>query len=450
MIIVIVPIIILLAVILIKKIPYIGGNIQIALMLTGLAALIMGGIYNPVDWILAWIDGIDRLAWIMALAIFGSIYAETQVRLGTMETVISALRSVFGRSPRGLIVCVVLALTLAGSLVGDAAAASTVVGVLVVTALYEMKLSPEQVTTTIVMGASLGSIMPPITQAVFLAASLTGISSDPVVKVAYVTVGIGVIICSAYVALSFIKIKSLPEDLIPKETGRQILAKHWPTLVPLAVLFVLVVLRTGFGIDIATMLLGPVLNWLSGITIVKGISNLIVVNIIMAAVVAFCYPSVHRNMGGLFQTAWKNVLPCVSVQVGAGLMLGAFYAAGQIEAVQEFALGLNQHLLKLGGAGSVTLMGMLTGSQMTAQNTVFSFLAPALVSIGTDPVNVAVAGAHLAMAGQGLPPADLTTFVVAGLVGGILGKKVDPLKSMLLNLPMCLYFLFIGILFLYI
>ena len=158
--IVVIPVIILFAVILIKKIPYIGGNIQAALMLTGLAALIMGGIYNPVSWIAAWIDGIDRLAWITALAIFGSIYAETQVRLGTMETVINALRAAFGRSPKGLIICVVIALTLAGSLVGDAAAASTVVGVLVVTALYEMKLSPEQVTCTIVMGASLGSIMP--------------------------------------------------------------------------------------------------------------------------------------------------------------------------------------------------------------------------------------------------------------------------------------------------
>ena len=90
MIIVIIPVIILFAIILIKKIPVIGGNIQVALMLTGLAALLMGGMYNPVSWIAAWIDGIDRLAWIIGLAVFGSIYAETQVRLGTMETVINS------------------------------------------------------------------------------------------------------------------------------------------------------------------------------------------------------------------------------------------------------------------------------------------------------------------------------------------------------------------------
>jgi hypothetical protein len=40
--------------------------------------------------------------------------------------------------------------------------------------------------------------------------------------------------------------------------------------------------------------------------------------------------------------------------------------------------------------------------------------------------------------------------VVAGLVGGLLGKKVDPVKSMLLNLPMCLYFMFVGFAFLFI
>ena len=141
MIIVVVPVIILFAIILIKKIPYIGGNIQIALMLTGLAALLMGGMVNPISWIAAWINGIDRLAWIIGLAVFGSIYAETQVRLGTMETVINALRASFGRSPKGLIVCVIIALTIAGSLIGDATASSTVVGVLVISALAEMELS---------------------------------------------------------------------------------------------------------------------------------------------------------------------------------------------------------------------------------------------------------------------------------------------------------------------
>ena len=49
-----------------------------------------------------------------------------------------------------------------------------------------------------------------------------------------------------------------------------------------------------------------------------------------------------------------------------------------------------------------------------------------------------------------MPPACLTTFVVCGLVGGILGKKVDPLRTMFYNMPMCIYFMIVGMIFLYI
>jgi TRAP-type C4-dicarboxylate transport system permease large subunit len=451
MLIVIVPICILLAIILIRKIPLIGGNIQIALVVTGFAALLLGGVFNPIDWILAWVDGLDRLAWIIALAVFGSIYAETQVRMGTMTTVINVLRSIFGHSPRGLIVCVVLALTIAGSLLGDAIAASTVIGVLVINSLVEMKMKPEQIACTIVMGASIGSIMPPITQSIMLSSSLIGLpSADPVMNISYITVGIGMVICSVYVAFTFIKIKSLPEDLIPREGAGTILRREWKTLIPLLVLLVLVVLRTGFKIDVATLGIGGVLTALNGIKILKGMANLIVVNIIMATIVAFFFQTVRKNASSLLKTAIKNVIPGCSVQVAAALMLGAFYKAGQIEAVKQFASALNADVFKFGGSFSMLLIGMLTGSQSTAQNTIFSFFGPALTKIGVGEVNAAGAGAHLAMAGQGLPPADLTTFVVCSLVGGLLYKKVDPVKAMILNLPMCVYFALVGFVFLYI
>jgi TRAP-type C4-dicarboxylate transport system permease large subunit len=368
-----------------------------------------------------------------------------------MNTVINVLRSVFGRSPKGLIVCVVLGLTIAGSLLGDAIAASTVIGVLVINSLREMKLKSEEIACTIVMGASLGSIMPPITQSIVLSSSLIGLPSpEPVMNISYFTVGVGVIICSAYVAFRFIRIKALPEDLIPRENAGQILAREWTTLIPLLVLVILVVLRTGFRIDIAAILFGGALKVLAGIKIVKGISNLIVVNIIMASLAAFCFPVVHRKGGLVFKKALKNVIPGCSVQLAAALMLGAFYRAGQIEAVKEFAMVLNTNILKIGGAAATLLIGMLTGSQSTAQNTIFSFFGPALLRIGVGDVHAAVAGAHLAMSGQGLPPADLTTFVVSGLVGGILNTKVDPVKAMLLNLPMCLYFILAGFVFMYI
>lgn len=450
MITVIIPIALLLSIILIKKIPYIGGNIQIGLIVTGLAALLLGGIFNPVSWLGAWINGIDRIAWVIGLSVFGSIYAESQVQMGTMDTVLNFLRSIFGHSPRGLISTIVIALVLAGSLLGDAIAASTVIGVLIISALAEMKMSGEQIACTIVMGASLGSIMPPITQAIFLSSALVGIEPDPVVNIGYITVGIGVIICTLYVSRAFIKIDALPEDLIPKEKPMQILASHWTTLVPLIILIVLIVLRTGFKIDLLTMTMGPLLAWLSGITIVKGISNLIVMSLILVTIISFLFPKVRSHSGEVIVRGLKNVKNSATIQLSAGLMLGAFYNAGQIETVKNFAMGLNQSLMKIGGGATLMLIGMLTGSQTTAQNSIFSFFGPALIEGGLDPVRAAIAGSHLAMSGQGMPPADLTTFVVAGLVGGILSIKVDPVKTMLLNLPMCLYFAAVGFLFMFI
>ena len=450
MIIVIVPFCVLLAIILIKKIPYIGGNITAGLLITGLLALIMGGIYNPVQWLTAWIDGIDRIAWVMCLTIFGSLYAETQVCMGTMDTVLNVMRAKFGRSPRGLITCIVIALCIAGSLLGDAVAASTVIGVLIIRSLAEMELSGEQIACTIVMGASLGSIMPPVTQAVFLAASLVGVDPTDVSKYAYFTVGLGIIICCFYVAYSFIKIKSLPEDLIPEETAGQILKKNWPVLIPLALLVTIILLRLVFEIDLVTMLFGFILTPLANVKILKGLTNLIVFTMIIVTIVSCCYSSVRKNLLPTLKTGIKNVKGSIFIQGSAGLMLGAFYSAGQIEAVQNFALGLNQHLLKLGGAAALNLMGMLTGSQSTAQNTIFTFLGPALAQLGVDPVHAAIAGSHIAASGQGMPPADLTCFVVCGLVGGILGKKVDPVKTMLLNMPMCVYLFIVGCVFMYI
>lgn len=141
MIIVIVPFVLLLSIVLIKKIPYIGGNIQVGLLVAAVSALLMGGVFNPVSWVTAWIDGMDRIAWVLALSIFGSIYAETQVRIGTMDTVLNIFRSSFGKNPKGLVFCIILSLVLAGSLLGDSVAATTVIGVLVIKILAEMEMT---------------------------------------------------------------------------------------------------------------------------------------------------------------------------------------------------------------------------------------------------------------------------------------------------------------------
>ncbi|MEL7623973.1 MAG: TRAP transporter large permease subunit [Clostridiales bacterium] len=462
--IVIIPMVVMIGIVLIKKIPVIGGNIQVALISAGLLSLILGGIYNPINWLQAWISGVDRIAWVIFLSVFGSIYAETQTKMGALETVLGSLRARFGHSPRGLIVTVLIALGIAGSLLGDSIAAATVVGVLTVKSMADLGLSGELISGIIVIGASMGSIMPPISQAIFLSASLLNVNPDGLVQISYITVGLGIVFCCWFVATFYVKKDvRLPEELIPKETAGQILAQRWKTLIPLMVLSTLVILRSipfpnGFRIDLIKMVLDMIhigdktfLSWIGGITILKGFSNIIVLAIIIAAIIAFIfYKEVRKDAGAVFIQGLKNVRTSASVQLCTGLMLGGFYAGGQIEAVKNFAMGLNATMLKWGGAGALTILGMLTGTQSTAQTTIFSFLGPTLVEMGINANQVGVFGSHVAAAGQGLPPADLLTFVVAGLIGGMLNRKVDPLKSMIYSSVFCLWLFIAGMIVLYI
>jgi len=447
---VVIPVALLLAIVLIRRIPYIGGEIRVGLIISALVALLLGRVYSPIDWIQAWLYGIDRISWVMALAIFGSIYSETQIRMGTMETVVNFLRSIFGYSPKGFVSTVILALVIAGSLLGDAIAAATVIGVLVIPVMREVYLTPEQISATIVMGGCLGSIMPPISQALFLSSSLMGLESmQPVLNIGYITSLIGLMFLLPFVAFYMVRAKTLPEHLIPKKKPLEILKDGWHTFVPLVILITIVVLKTGFNVDVFSSL-SPILEQMQKIPIIKGIAFDVVLAIIAVTIVSYFYTAVRKNGLDVIITGLRNVKASVTVQICAGIMIGSFYAAGQISAVQEFATQLSPHLLKIGGSVALMMVGMLTGSQTTAQTTIFSFLGPALVSIGVDPIKVTVAGGHLACAGEGFPPACLTTFVVTGLVGGILGVKVDPLRSMFYSSYLCFYFMIVGLLLLYI
>ena len=62
---VIITIAVLLAIVLIKKIPYIGGNITAGLAVAGILTFILNGNLNVGNWILAWIDVMDRMPWNM-------------------------------------------------------------------------------------------------------------------------------------------------------------------------------------------------------------------------------------------------------------------------------------------------------------------------------------------------------------------------------------------------
>ena len=457
MITVIVPVLVLIVLIMVKKIPFVGGKVTYALIIAGLLALLMGGVFNPLQWVLAWIDGIDKLAWIMALNIFGSIYAASQTEMKTLDLVLNVARVSLGRSPKGLIVAIILVLGLAGSLLGDSVASATVVGILVIGILSDMQISAAGIGCIIMMGASLGSIMPPITQAVFLASSLAQVDTTPVVNISYITVGIGFVICTIYAVFAFVKIKALPEHLIPNKTAGQIMHGNWHLMLPLAVLILLVILQTAAGINLVQMATGPLMGWLSNITILKGLSNNIVTFLITATLVSLFFKPVRKNLPKVVKNGVVGALPAVKVELGAALLLGAFYAAGQIEAVQAFAASMEAGALKVSGGLGILLISALTGSQSTGQNTIFSFLAPALASVGVDPVHAAVASAHIASGGQAFPHVSAPALAISAVVESILvqklGKdagKVDPIRVMVLTLPMSIYFVIVGFLFLFI
>lgn len=472
MIIVLVPIAVLLLLILVKRIPVIGGNINAALMITGALTLILSGIVNPGEWITAWIGGLDKLSWIIALSISGSLFAEIATRMGTIDTIMGALTAKFGKKPRALVACIMFALVLAGSLLGDAIAAAAVIGMLTVGILISMNMKYEKITSIIVMGACIGSIMPPMTQALALASSLVGTEADPVINVGFITVPlifIIIVLYSSFFLVSKDNYAGANKEVTIKysdEKAFDILKKNWKSLVPLGFLIIVVLLRT-VKIPYVAVDLGPSIlkninfltladesivnlyDFLSNITIIGGLTNGIVLSILCAIGVAFMFKVVRDNAGSIIKESFNKVKLTVSLQICCAFMIGSFYYAGSIDAVSAFATGLNSQVLKIGGIISMMLLGMLTGSQSTTQNVVFSFFGPALVAIGIDPTHAAIAGAHLATAGQGLPPADLTTFVVAGIVASMTGKKVDPLKAMIYSVPMCICFLLVGVFFLF-
>lgn len=471
---VIIPMAVLIGVILIKKIPYIGGNINVALVLTGALTLLMAGIVNPGEWFSAWISGINTFAWIISMSIVGSLFAEMSLRMGTIDTIIGAFSAKFGNHPRILIVCILFTLCLAGSLLGDAIAAAAVIGMIAVGILASMNLSLEKISAIIVMGACVGSIMPPMTQAIALSCTLVGADPDVVMKLGYLVIGVIFVFVALYCAFGLMTKDNKPganPDVEIKYIGQSagdILRSNWKSLVPLVSLIIIVLLRT-IDIPYISVDLGPSIlknitvlslnggettlnlyEWMSSVTILSGLTNGVVMSMICATIVAMFFPVVHNNMGDIISSSFSKVKTTVLIQLSCAFMIGSFYSAGSIEIVSQFCQTLDSNMLKIGGIIAMLLMGMLTGSQSTAQNVVFSFFGPALVATGMTTTTAAMAGACLAFAGQGLPPADLTTFVVAGIVSAQFGRKVDPVKSMIYSAPMCIAFLVMGSLFLFV
>ena len=191
------------------------------------------------------------------------------------------------------------------------------------------------------------------------------------------------------------------------------------------------------------------LEVLNEIPILRAFANATVDILIFVTLVAYLFPKVYKSGGACLADGVKDAIKPSVIQVFSGLMVGAFVYGGQIEVVKAFASELDINVLKIGGALAMVLLGMLTGTQSTPNNAIFSFYGPALLEAGIEPGKAAAAGAQFAAAGQGMPPADLTTFFAAGLVSGVLKEKVDPVKSMFYAAPVWLWITFTGLILLY-
>ena len=463
MITVIVPICLLVFLLLCKKIPFVGGNIWASLGVAAICAMIMGGVYNPMQWVEAWLYGVNTIAWVLFLTVFGSIYAQTQIKLGTMDTVFCCFKAKFGERPRILICCILLTLVIAGSLLGGGTPSIAIVGVLMIPSMVQLGLDPTQICATLVMGGSIGSLMPPVSQAIFLSSSLIHTDVDLANQYCYFTVGSAFIVECIYVSRCFVnknaKIVDYDENgnIIPPKKVKEILTEKWYTLVPFAFLLVIILLRSLKIVDIVPLLLNqiviggePFLKAIDKIFFVRGFTNVTNLILVLATLVAYIFPQVHRNGKECIVKGVKNSVAMMIILFFSAFMVGSFTFGGQIEIVKEFAQGLDLHVLKFGGMTAMVVMGMLCGTQSTPNNAIFSFFGPALLQAGIEPGKAAAAGAQFAAAGQGMPPADTVTFFTAGLVGGVLGKEVNPIRSMLLATPVWLWVIFTGMILLYI
>ena len=219
-------------------------------------------------------------------------------------------------------------------------------------------------------------------------------------------------------------------------------------MIPLAILVLIVIANTLFEYNIFEewAFFAAIVHPLSEIPILQGVTFHVVTAIIIALLVSFLFPRVWKQSKQVLVGGLKNVSQTVQIQVCAGIMVGVFYASGLIDKVALMTEGLAASMVKIGGAASIVVVGMLTGSQTTAQSVNVTFLGPILENMHVAPTFIALGASHIAAAGQNMPPVGLTAFVVCGLIGGILNKEVDPIKVMILAMPNSLYFLLIGLL----
>lgn len=265
----------------------------------------------------------------MALTVFGSIYAQTQIRLGTMDVVFRCLKAKFGRKLRALVICVIMTLVVSGAILGGGSPSIAIVGVLMIPSLVQLGLDPTQVCAVLVMGGAIGSLMPPVSQAITLSSSLIHLGVDEANRYAYFTVGSAVIVTCVYVALFFIKKGVVVGDrdengnLLPPEDVKEILRTGWTSLVPFVLLVVIIILRTVGIVDIVPDLINLIridgrgllevlidgrglLEVLNEIPILRAFANATVDILIFVTLVAYLFPKVYKSGGACLADRSKS------------------------------------------------------------------------------------------------------------------------------------------------
>lgn len=457
--IVLIPIAFLILVSMLKRLPLIGGNLTVAFAGAGLLSLWLGGAHDPSAWFAPWLKSMDSIAFIFFIIIFGAIFSALQIESGAMGVVLNILRALWGKTPQGLVLATLVALYFGGSLMGTVAAVGAVIGILIVPAMDEMKINEDLICAIVVTGASMGGMMPPVSNAIILACGLVGIDEHEALLISYGTVGIGLAVIAFFFCKVYIGNKySLPEHLIPKETAWEIFSKNWTKLIPIFVLILIVMLNSipSLKFNLPKYLLSMIPYGKA--TLFAAIAKVpfagkIVHNIVMAMIAAIVVNilldfSLVKRVGAKLKMQMKAIIEPEAVLIATAFFLGAFKIGGQNAAIAAWAKSLDSSLLIFGGAAALLVAGMLTGGQSTAQGMLVPILAPAWTAIGISKLHIALASAHLSMAGQGFPPCDMNTFIIAGLIGAIIGRPVNPLRSMMYSAPYCIYLFIVGIIFL--
>lgn len=457
--IVLIPIAFLILVSMLKRLPLIGGNLTVAFAGAGLLSLWLGGAHDPSAWFAPWLKSMDSIAFIFFIIIFGAIFSALQIESGAMGVVLNILRALWGKTPQGLVLATLVALYFGGSLMGTVAAVGAVIGILIVPAMDEMKINEDLICAIVVTGASMGGMMPPVSNAIILACGLVGIDEHEALLISYGTVGIGLAVIAFFFCKVYIGNKySLPEHLIPKETAWEIFSKNWTKLIPIFVLILIVMLNSipSLKFNLPKYLLSMIPYGKA--TLFAAIAKVpfagkIVHNIVMAMLAAIVVNilldfSLVKRVGAKLKMQMKAIIEPEAVLIATAFFLGAFKIGGQNAAIAAWAKSLDSSLLIFGGAAALLVAGMLTGGQSTAQGMLVPILAPAWTAIGISKLHIALASAHLSMAGQGFPPCDMNTFIIAGLIGAIIGRPVNPLRSMMYSAPYCIYLFIVGIIFL--